>query len=117
MSRVSSETSTERQTELFPKTEIYGLTAQLPRAAVSVPSNIAEGQGRSSTGEFGQFLGHARGSLLEVETQLQIALNLEYLKSEHRANLLGECFEVGKVLNGLIAALPRNRCAHTQTDH
>jgi four helix bundle protein len=106
-----------RFTELFPKTEIYGLTAQLRRAAVSVPSNIAEGQGRSSTGEFRQFLGHARGSLLEVETQLQIALNLEYLNSEHCANLLGECFEVGKVLNGLIAALPRNRCATTQTDH
>lgn len=66
----------------FPKTEIYGLTAQLRRAAVSIPSNIAEGQGRTSTGEFKQFLGHARGSLLEVETQLQIAASLEYLSSE-----------------------------------
>lgn len=61
-----------RYTETFPKAEIFGLTAQLRRAAVSVPSNIAEGQGRASTGEFKQFPGHARGSLFEVETQLQI---------------------------------------------
>ena len=98
-------TDVYRYSETFPKTEIYGLTSQLRRAAVSVPSNIAEGQGRTSTGEFKQFLGHARGSLLEIETQLQIALNLEYLKPEHYAVLHRECSEVGKVLNGLIAAL------------
>jgi four helix bundle protein len=98
-----------RYTELFPKTEIYGLTSQLRRAAVSVPSNIAEGQGRTSTGEFKQFLGHARGSLLETETQLQIARNLKYLSSDDCAILLCECSEVGRILNGLIAALPRNR--------
>jgi four helix bundle protein len=96
-----------RYTESFPKAEIYGLTAQLRRAAVSVPSNIAEGQGRSSTGEFKQFLGHVRGSLLEVETQLQIAMNLEYLKSDDCTILLCECAEVGRVLNGLIASLAR----------
>jgi four helix bundle protein len=74
-----------------------------------VPSNIAEGQGRASTGEFKQFLGHARGSLLEVETQLQIACSLEYLKPEYCSLLLRECSKVGRVLNGLLAALPRHR--------
>jgi four helix bundle protein len=98
-----------RCTESFPKAEVFGLTAQLRRAAVSVPSNVAEGQGRASTGEFKQFLCHARGSLLEVETQLLIAQELGFLASGHCKNLLDECAEIGRVLNGLIAALPRNR--------
>lgn len=62
-----------RSTRAFPKDEMYGLTNQLRRAAVFIPSNIAEGQGRLTTGEFKQFLGHARGSLFEVESQLVIA--------------------------------------------
>ena len=101
-------TDVYRCTETFPKAELYGLTAQLRRAAVSIPSNIAEGQGRVSTGEFKQFLGHARGSLLEVETQLQIAQNLKYLLPEHCTILLEQSSEVGRVLNGLIASLPRH---------
>lgn len=68
-----------RHTQSFPKDEIYGLTSQLRRAAVSIPSNIAEGQGRLTRGEFKQFLGHARGSAFEVETQLLIAEDLGYL--------------------------------------
>jgi len=63
----------------FPKSELYGLTSQLRRAVVSVASNIAEGQGRMTKGEFLQFLGHSRGSLLELETQLAIAVDLHYL--------------------------------------
>lgn len=66
----------------FPKDELFGLTSQLRRAAVSIPSNVAEGQGRLSEKEFRHFLGQARGSLMEVETQLQIAANLGYLTEE-----------------------------------
>ncbi len=96
-----------RYTREFPKDEIYGLTAQVRRAAVSVPSNIAEGQGRLSTGEFKQFLGHARASLLEVETQVLIAQNLGYGKREDGDRLLHQSSEVGRVLNGLISSLRR----------
>lgn len=94
-------------TQEFPKAEMYGLTAQLRRAAVSVPSNIAEGQGRISTGEFRQFLGHARGSLLEVETQVSIAQELGFLSQESCFALLRQCAEVSKILGGLIKSLER----------
>jgi four helix bundle protein len=69
-------TNIYKVSEIFPKHEIYGLTSQIRRAAVSVPSNIAEGQGRSFDKEFSKFLSNAQGSLMEVETQLQIAVNL-----------------------------------------
>lgn len=98
-----------RCTQVFPKAEIYGLTAQLLRAAVSIPSNIAEGQGRLSTGEFKQFLGQARGSLLEVETQISIAEELGYLDPDRSIELLNRSAEVGRVLNGLITSLPIRR--------
>jgi four helix bundle protein len=92
-------------TRSFPKEEIYGLTSQLRRAAVSIPSNIAEGQGRLSTGEFKQFLGHARASLFEVETQLEIARRLEYLRADKTPQLLANCAELGRIINGLLASL------------
>ena len=94
-----------RGTQTFPKIETYGLTSQLRRAAVSVPSNIAEGQARLSTGEFRQFLGNARGSLMEVETQILIAGDLGYLESDASKHLLALAAEVGRMLNGLLAAL------------
>jgi four helix bundle protein len=104
-------TAVYEQTSTFPDSERFGLTSQLRRAAVSVPSNIAEGQGRASTGEFNQFLGHARGSLLEIETQVFIAQNLGFLKADCGKGLLLKCAEVGRILNGLMAALKTKRAA------
>ncbi len=92
-------------TGAFPKEEIYGLTAQLRRAAVSVPSNIAEGQGRLSRKEFKQFLAVARGSLLEVETQLLIAGELNFLEDAKLEILLTQSEEALKILNGLITSM------------
>ena len=89
-------------TREFPKAEIYGLSAQMRRAAVSVPSNIAEGKGRYSQREFVQFLHHARGSLLELETQLEIARDLGYFDSCTFKRITGKSTEVGRILNGLI---------------
>ena len=94
-----------RCTQTFPKVETYGLTSQLRRAAVSVPSNIAEGQARLSTGEFKHFLGNARGSLMEIETQLLIARHLDYLDDIQSDLLLKDAAEVGRILNGLLASL------------
>ncbi len=92
-------------TRTFPRDEIYGLTSQLRRAAVSIPSNIAEGQGRASSGEFLQFLCHARGSLFEVETQIIVANNLGYLSDEERDALVEKISELGRILNGLITSV------------
>jgi four helix bundle protein len=98
-----------RCTQAFPKIETYGLTSQLRRAVVSVPSNIAEGQARLSTGEFKQFLGNARGSLTEVETQILIARGLGYLDPTQSDCLLGDAAEVGRILNGLLVSLPSRK--------
>lgn len=94
-----------RASQKFPKEEVYGLTSQLRRAAVSIPSNIAEGQGRKGTREFQQFLAQARGSLLELETQLLIAQNLGYLPQAQAEQLLKLTAEVGRMLNGLMNSL------------
>jgi four helix bundle protein len=92
-------------TEQFPRTETYGLTSQIRRAAVSVASNIAEGQGRLTLGEFLHFLGQARGSLLELETQLAIALDLNYLKPQVHEKMDHEAYQVLGLLNRLIESL------------
>ena len=96
-----------RATQDFPKAETYGLVSQLRRAAVSVPSNIAEGRARLSTGEYKQFLGHARGSLMEIETQVLISQKLGYMNSGQSDILLNRATEVGKFLNGLLNSLNR----------
>jgi len=95
-------------TQEFPKAETYGLTGQMRRAAVSIPSNIAEGQGRRLEGDFQHFLRNARGSLLELETQVLIAQNLRYLSQVQAEPLLALCSEVGRILNGLIGSIHKN---------
>lgn len=99
-----------RATRTFPKDELYGLTSQLRRAAVSVPSNIAEGQARYSRREFHHFLANARGSLAEVETQIMLASDLAYLPSKEADTLLFKTAEVGRILNGLIASTKSMAC-------
>jgi four helix bundle protein len=94
-----------RSTASFPKHETYGLTQQIRRAAVSVPSNIAEGKGHRSDKEFVHFLLHARGSLLELQTQLMIAEELQYLGKPQAEDLLGMAEKVGRALSGLINAM------------
>ena len=92
-------------TRLFPRDEVYALASQLRRAAVSIPTNIAEGQARFSSSEFHYFLGRARGGLVEVETQLIIAQNLKYVSPEHGQKLLDRAAELGRILNGLISSI------------
>jgi four helix bundle protein len=91
-----------RCTRRFPRDEVYGLSSQMRRAAVSVPSNIAEGKGRYSRKEFVQFLYHARGSLLELQTQLSIARDLDYIEFAAFKSLESQTEELGRILNGLI---------------
>ena len=93
--------------DAFPKDEKYGLTVQLQRAAVSVPANIAEGQGRNHTKEFINHLSIAYGSLMEVETHLQIAHDLGYIDQEALDDLFIQSNEIGRMLNGLMRALAR----------
>ncbi|HET7209145.1 MAG TPA: four helix bundle protein [Terriglobales bacterium] len=100
-----------RITESFPATEAYGLTSQLRRAAISVVSNIAEGQGRLSLGEFIHFLGQARGSLLELKPQLEIAMDMKYVTASRLAELELRTTEVQRLLNGLIASLRSRKAA------
>ncbi|MBO6186700.1 MAG: four helix bundle protein [Chryseobacterium sp.] len=89
----------------FPKSEMYGLTSQIRRASISIPSNIAEGNSRRSVADYLQFLKIARGSCAEVETQLIIAQNLKFLNEEHYLKLNQDIIEISKMLNGLINSL------------
>lgn len=89
----------------FPKEEIYGLTNQMRRAAVSIPSNIAEGQARRSTAEFKRFLSISMGSLAELETQILIAQRLNYLPVESMTKIMATHQEVSKMLSALFKKL------------
>ncbi|MDR1963456.1 MAG: four helix bundle protein [Planctomycetaceae bacterium] len=96
-----------RATRTFPREEIYGLTSQVRRAAVSIPSNIAEGQARKSTPEFLHFLSIACGSRAEIETQIMIAKRLQYIDDVEANEILSLSSEVSSLLNGLINSLKK----------
>ena len=91
-----------RVTAKFPKSELFGLTQQMRRAVVSVPSNIAEGQGRRFTRDRIQFLVVARGSLYELETQATIAGDLDFITADEAGAVVNRTIEVTRLLNGLI---------------
>jgi four helix bundle protein len=90
------------ETQNFPRTEMFGLTQQMRRAAISVLSNIAEGQGRSTDADGRHFAVIARGSLLEIEAQLVIAADLNYLPMDRAEQLIEQSIEVTKKINALI---------------
>ncbi|MFM9890484.1 MAG: four helix bundle protein [Rickettsiales bacterium] len=92
-------------TAKFPKEEIYGLTSQIRRSAVSIPSNIAEGRGKRSTRDFIRYLNISYGSVCELETQLVIAGNLQLLDVVSVENILESISEIARMLNGLISSL------------
>jgi len=94
-----------KTTVKFPKEEIYGLTSQIKRASISIPSNIAEGASRQTNKEFIQFLYIALGFASEVETQLIIANNLGFITQDELSLLLNELIKIKKMLNGLIKHL------------
>ena len=89
----------------FPASEIYGLTSQIRRCAVSVPSNMAEGYGRRSTQEYIRFLQIASGSLFELQTQLQISINLNYISNQKFAEMDNLISEIDRMLSSLINAI------------
>jgi four helix bundle protein len=88
-------------TSVFPTDERFGLVSQMRRAAVSIPSNIAEGQARHTTGEFVQFISHAEGSVAELETQMLLSIELEFLERTAASNALTLLVELRKMLNAL----------------
>jgi four helix bundle protein len=100
--------ATYRACKSYPKDETYGLISQTRREAVSIPANIAEGQGRRSAKEFEQFLANARGSLLELDTHLELAVRLEYMNPARYSALHSQLDEVGRLLNGLMRSISTN---------
>lgn len=91
-----------RSTKDFPTSEVYGLSNQMRRCAVSIPSNIAEGYGRNSTGDYKRFLQIAAGSLFELQTQIEIAFNLKYTVEETFKELIDKTKELDRMLSSLI---------------
>ena len=98
-------TTIYRLTQGFPREEIFGLVSQLRRASVAIPSNIAEGHGRLSTGEYRQFLGIARGSIFEVQTHLEIARALKLGNTELVDEAEGVAHEIGKMIHAILVAI------------
>jgi four helix bundle protein len=102
-------TTIYRLTRLFPADEAYGLTSQTRRSAVSIASNIAEGYGRRSTSDYVRFLCIATGSLYELQTQIEIALNLRYLKRAEFVELYESSREIERMLSSLVRKLSGKR--------
>ena len=102
-------TDVYRASSSFPREEQYGLTSQLRRCAVSIPSNIAEGFGRDSTNDYLRFLSIANGSLYESQTQLEIARNLDFLNEQQFTQLLEQAREIERMLSSLIRRLKEQR--------
>ena len=98
-----------RATAALPRAEMFGLTAQLRKAALSVPSNLAEGSARRTSADFLSFLHIARGSQAEVDTQLRLAMALGYLTDRSAEELLGQTEEVGRLLTALIHGIRRRQ--------
>jgi four helix bundle protein len=92
-------------TRAYPKGELFGLTQQLRRAAVSIPSNIAEGNGRGTKPDYIRFLQIARGSLFEAQTQIELSRDLSYLPDGVATQLCASCNEIERMLNSLITKL------------
>ncbi len=103
--------------KVFPKEELYGLASQVRRAAISVPSNIAEGQARQSTAEFLNFLSIAQGSLAEVETQIALAQRFHYVTAEATAKVGSLAVEISKMLFSLRAKLTAKKNWPLTTNH
>lgn len=97
-----------RMTKLFPSEEKFGLASQIQRAAVSVPSNIAEGHGRKSTNAYVNHLSIAFGSLMELETQVQIAARLEYITQDDAIRFLAKTDQIGKMIGALKNSLSKS---------
>ncbi len=102
-------TQVYQSTQLLPKEELYGLTAQIRRCAVSVPGNIAEGYGRNSTNDYLHFLQIACGSLYELQTQLELCLNLAFFSKDHFENIYNQTQEIEKMLVSLVKKVGANR--------
>jgi four helix bundle protein len=98
-----------RLTIRFPKDEVYGMTSQIRRAAVSVAANVAEGHGRENSGSFVQFLRIAQGSLKELETHLLLALRVELASTKEVEPILRQCDELGRMLRSLIRSIQRKQ--------
>ena len=96
-------TDVYKATKSFPSDELYGLTSQLRRCAVSIPSNIAEGHGRNSTGDYKRFLQIAAGSVFELQTQVEIAFNLKYISKE----IFDSLFSLAKEVELMLLALAK----------
>jgi four helix bundle protein len=98
-----------RLTKRFPKDEVYGMTSQIRRAAVSIAANIAEGHGRENSGSFIQFLRMAQGSLKELETHLMLASRVDILSAKEIEPLCQKCDELGRMLRSLIRSIQRKQ--------